>query len=337
MSEIRLDHLNNKYVIIAPERLHRPNLSSKDKRKNSSSICPFCDGNEDLTPPEVFAIRDNTANTPSWKTRVIPNLYKAVQVELEDISKRDGMFESLPGVGAHEILIDTPKHNGNFASFEKEEIENWLRSLIIRIEDLSKDKRLIYLSIFKNHGEGAGSTQEHPHTQLLALPIMPKSEMIFLERNLKYYRRHGRGLVQDVIYNEKMAKRRVIDEVGSFIAFCPYASAFPFEVMIAPAKNIPSLNRCTRNEVNDLGVIIKNVFKMLKKQLGNFDYNLYFRIAPLNANFENETYISNIEKCYTFNLRITPRIYSLAGFEVSTGMAINTVVPEECAKLLRGE
>lgn len=337
MSEIRLDRFHNQYVIIAPERLHRPNIPNNESKKSSSSICPFCDGNEDLTPPEVFAIRDNASNAPSWKTRVIPNLYKAVQVELEDISRRDGMFESIPGVGAHEILIDTPCHNSNFVRFEKEEVENWLRSMIIRIEDLSKDKRLVYLNIFKNYGENAGATQEHPHTQLLALPIMPKSELIFLERNMKYYRRHGRGIVQDIIYNEKIAKTRVIDEVGPFVAFCPYASAFEFEVMIAPTKNIPSLNLCSRSEISDLGVIIKNVFTMLEKQLGDFDYNLSFHIAPLNANFENETYITNLKQCYSFTLRITPRIYRLGGFELSTGMAINSVVPEESAKLLRGD
>jgi len=337
MSEIRLDRLNNQYVIIAPERLHRPNLSNKENKKSSSSICPFCDGNEDLTPNEVFAIRDNKPDTSSWKTRVIPNLYKALQVELEDVSKRDGMFESRPGVGAHEILIDTPCHNNNFVKFTKEEVENWLRSMIIRIEDLSKDRRLIHLNIFKNHGENAGATQEHPHTQLLALPIMPKNEMIFLQRNLEYYRNHGRGIVQDIVANEKMVKSRVIDEVGSFIAYCPYASAFPFEVMITPTKNISSLNRCSRSEVSDLGVIIKNVFKMLEQQLGNFDYNLYFYLAPLNKNFENEIYMDYIEKFYTFTLRITPRIYRLGGFELSTGMAINSILPEECAKLLRGD
>lgn len=336
MSEIRLNHLDNQYVIIAPERLHRPNLSKKENKKNSTSICPFCDGNEDLTPPEVFAIRDNTPNKPSWKTRVIPNLYKALQVELDDVSKRDGMFESIAGVGAHEILIDTPKHDGKFAFFEKEEMENWLRSIIIRIEDLSKDTRLVHLNIFKNYGTNAGATQEHPHTQLLALPIMPKDEMLFLQRNLQYYRRHGRGIVQDLVYNEKVAKKRVIDEVGSFLAFCPYASAFPFEVMIAPTKNISSLNRCSRGEISDLSVIIKNVFQMLKKQLSDFDYNLYFRIAPLNENFENETYMANLDKLYSFNLIIAPKIYHFGGFELSTGMAINTVVPEECAKLLRG-
>ncbi len=337
MSEIRLDRINNQYVIIAPERLHRPNLGDLKIKKSTASICPFCDGNESFTPSEVFAIRDNEKDSPSWKTRVVPNLYKAVQVELEDISRRDGMFESIAGVGAHEILIDSPHHKSDLVDLKKKDIENWLRSMIIRIDDLSNDKRLIHLSIFKNYGPKAGSTQDHPHTQILALPIMPHNELVFLERNIKYYRRHGRGIIQDIVYNEKIAKKRVIYEVGNFIAYCPYASSFPFEVMISPLNSISSLNRCSRKEVSDLALMIKKVFVMLANQLGKFDYNLYFNLSPLNANFENEAYMNYIDKNYSFNIRITPRIYRLGGFELATGMAINSVAPEGCAKLLRGD
>ncbi len=335
MSEIRLDRIHNQQVVIAPERLHRPSLGHHTVKKFSSAKCPFCEGNEDLTPHEVYAIRENEPNGKNWKTRVIPNLYKAVQIELEDISRRDGMFESIPGVGAHEILIDSTAHDGNMVDLGKEGIENWLRSMIIRIDDLSRDKRLIHLSIFKNFGQNAGSTQDHPHTQLLALPVMPQNELVFLERNMKYYRRHGRGIVEDVVYNEKIAKERLLYEVGNFIAYCPFASAYPFEVMIAPIVTISSLNLCSRKEVSDLALIIKGVFEMLDSQLGSFDYNLYFHLAPLNLNFENEEYMSHIDRSYSFSLRITPRIFRLGGFEVSTGMAINSVVPEECAKLLR--
>mgnify|MGYP002629469525 FL=1 len=337
MSEIRLDRVHNQYVIIAPERLRRPDPVKHYAFRVVNATCPFCDGNEDLTPPEVFAIRDNAANSPSWKTRVVPNLYKAVQIELDDISRRDGMFESIAGVGAHEILIDSPFHDRNLVDLDKEQLQNWLRSVIIRIDDLSHDKRLIYLSVFKNYGKNAGATQDHPHTQLLAIPIMPQNELVFLQRNLKYYQRHGRGIIQDIVYNERVAKERVLKESGDFIAFCPYASAYPFEVMITPTKNIASLNKCTRKEVVDLSTVIKSVFEMLRGQLGDFDYNLSFHLPPLNSNFENEPYLESVEKNYAFRIRITPRIYALAGFEISTGMAINSIEPEECAKLLRGD
>ena len=337
MSEIRLDRIHNQYVLIAPERLYRPNIGHTQKKKSSSSACPFCNGNEELTPAEVFAIRDNEPNLPSWKTRVVPNLYKAVQIELEDVSRRDGMFESIPGFGAHEILIDSPCHDCDIAQLDNGSVENWLRSMIIRVEDLRNDSRLIHLSIFKNFGQNAGATQDHPHTQILALPVMPKSELVFLERNMTYYHRHGRGIVEDILHNEIISQKRIVSKIGDFIAFCPFASAYPFEVMIAPLVNISSLNRCNRKQVTDLSALIKIVFEKLNTQLGRFDYNLAFAMAPLNKNFENEQYSNYFDKNYRFTLRVTPRIYNLGGFEISTGMAINSVVPEDCAKLLRGD
>ncbi|MDY0116567.1 MAG: galactose-1-phosphate uridylyltransferase [Sulfurimonadaceae bacterium] len=337
MSEIRLDRVHNQYVLIAPERLHRPSISPKRRGSEKADICPLCEGNEHLTPNEIFALRDNGANNAGWQTRVVPNIYKAVQIELADISKREGMFESIPGVGAHEIIIDGPSHDSTLKNMKAPEIENWLRTIIIRMNDLQNDKRLVFLTIFKNNGKNAGATQEHPHTQLIALPIMTQNEIVFLERNMRYYRRHGRGILEDVLQNELSAKVRVIHEVGNFVAYCPFASSFPFEVMIVPTINISSLNKCSRKDTTDLSIIIKKVFKSLHKQLGRFDYNLYFKNAPLNTNFENETYMGYLDENYRFSLRVTPRIYRIGGFEVATTMFINSVSPEDCAKLLKGE
>lgn len=338
MSEIRLDRIHNQYVLIAPERLHRPDLNkSKSDVNVSERRCPFCEGNESLTPPEVYAMRESMPNTPGWKTRVVPNLYKAVQIELEDKSRRESMFESIPGVGAHEVLIDSPCHNCSLDEMDSQSIENWLRTMIVRIVDLKKDTRFVHLNIFKNFGYKAGASQEHPHTQILALPIMPQDELVFLERNLKYYHRHGRGIMEDILQNEISNKKRIVAEIGSFVAFCPYASSFPFEVMIVPKQNFMSLEQCSREDISSLSVIIKDVFQKLTKQLGKFDYNLYFRLAPINPNFENESYIPYIEKNYRFTLRIIPRIYRLGGFEISTGMGINPVPPEECVSLFNSK
>lgn len=338
MSEIRLDRIHNQYVLIAPERLHRPDLNEpKNCIDSLEHRCPFCEGNESLTPPEVYAMRENMPNTSGWKTRVVPNLYKAVQIELEDKSRRESMFESIPGVGAHEVLIDSPCHDCGLEEIDSQSIENWLRTMIVRIEDLKKDTRFIHLNIFKNFGYKAGASQEHPHTQILALPIMPQDELVFLERNMKYYHRHGRGIMEDILQNEMSDKKRIVAEIGSFTAFCPYASSFPFEVMIVPKHNFMSLEQCSRDDISSLAVIIKDVFQKLTSQLGKFDYNLYFRLAPLNPNFENEGYMPYMEKNYRFTLRIIPRIYRLGGFELSTGMGINPVSPEECVSLFNSK
>nr|WP_321267029.1 galactose-1-phosphate uridylyltransferase [uncultured Sulfurimonas sp.] len=335
MSEIRLDRIHNQYILIAPERLNRLDFTKIKRLEHSNNYrCPFCETNEDLTPPEIYAIRNNTPNTSGWKTRVIPNLYKAVQIELEDKSCREGMFEYIPGVGAHEVLIDSPCHDCTMEELGATGIEFWLRSMMIRMEDLRKDKRFIHLSIFKNSGGMSGATQEHPHTQILALPVMPRDEVVFLSRNMNYYRRHGRGIVEDILQNEIFANKRIVSQVGNFVAFCPYASGFAFEVMIVPKLNFTCLEKCSRDDISDFARIIKDVFKKLTYQLGEFDYNLYFAQAPLNVNFENEPYMDSLDENYRFTLRIVPRIYNLGGFELSTNMMINPVAPEECAKLL---
>jgi len=337
MSEIRFDSIRNRYVIIAPEREHRPNMPRKDFLTTSKETCPFCEDHEQLTPAEIFAIRDNEPNTKGWKTRVVPNLYKAVQIEAEVLSHREGMFEAFNGFGAHEIIIDTPCHSCTIAELDREAVENWLWTMVMRMKDLRKDKRLVSLNIFKNSGQNAGATQAHPHTQLIALPVMPENQLEFLQRNQKYYHVHGRGIVEDVVLNEKLAEERVIAERGSFIAYCPYASFFAFEVIIAPVKVISGLDRCSEEERSDLALLLKSVFEMLDRQLSRYDYNIAVVSAPLNTNFETESYMEEIDQNFTFYLRIMPRIYTLGGFELSTETAINSVAPEKCAKLLRGE
>lgn len=333
MSDIRRDRLNNHYVLIAPERMRRPDKLTGTSVTVTTENCPFCPGHESMTPPEIYSIHDELSK--QWRVRVIPNLYKAVQIELGDQSRIDGMFESRPGVGAHEIVIDTPCHDCRMADLEAEQIGQWLSALSERITDLRKDHRLIHISIFKNQGEGAGATQPHPHTQIIALPVMPHNELSLLERDLQYYRRHGRGKVQDLLENERRLEERIVAHRGNFTAFCPHASSYPFEVMIAPGEGLTILDELNRDDIADLSALIKDVYERLDKELGAFDHNLAFRMAPLNINFENEPFFPYIHNYYRMTIRIMPRIYRLGGFELSTGMLINPVAPEEAAKLLR--
>ncbi len=335
MSEIRRDRLHSQYVLIAPERMRRPDTLTVTPAKSTLKTCPFCEGNEAMTPQEVYAVRENEANASNWKVRVVPNLYKAVQIELEDHSKLTGMFESIPGVGAHEIVIDTPSHDSRMANLSTVEIRDWLSTIAVRIADLRQDNRLIHTSIFKNQGEHAGATQQHPHTQIIALPIIPTNELNLLERHMQYYRRHGRSKVEDILENERLAEVRIISERGDFTAYCPYASAFPFEVIIAPRRALTNLDELNRDDMLNLAELMKEVFVRLDNQLGNFDFNLAFRLAPLNSNFENAPFFSHLKHFYRFTIRIIPRIYRLGGFELSTGMIINPVEPEEAAQLLR--
>jgi len=183
--------------------------------------------------------------------------------------------------------------------------------------------------------EGAGATQPHPHTQILALPIMPDNVLRMMEKNLQYYRGHGRGKVEDILANEIREEIRIVAQRGDFTAYCPFASSYPFEVIIAPRRALMSIDELNRDDIVHLAQLISEVFKRLDVQLGEFDYNLAFNLSPLNSNFENEQYFSHLPKYNRMTIRIMPRIYRLGGFELSTGILINPVEPEEAAKLLR--
>jgi len=335
MSDIRRDRLYDRYVLIAPERMRRPDKLSAKSIVNDIASCPFCEGHEAMTPSEIYAIRDNGKDESGWSIRVVPNLYKALQVEVDNSSQNYGMFESRSGVGAHEIVIDTREHNSRFSTMTLSHIGEWISAIASRIADLRRDSRLVYASVFKNSGEDAGATQPHPHTQIIVLPIMPDNVLRMMEKNLQYYRRHGRGKVEDVLASEIKDGVRIVAQSGDFTAYCPFASSYPFEVIIAPQRALMSIDDLNRDDIADLSKLLSEVFKRLDVQLGEFDYNLAFNLSPLNSNFENEQYFPHLHKYNRMTIRIMPRIYRLGGFELSTGILINPVEPEEAAKLLR--
>ncbi len=329
MSEIRYDLLHNEYIIIAPERLHRPIPTNQTKLHISSSVCPFCPGHEHYAPNEIFSIKvDGT-----WRTRVVPNLYKAVQIETPYESRRDGINERWGGYGAHEIIIDTPKHNADFDTLEHQEIVWWIETIIARISDLKQDRKLISLNIFKNRGLTAGATQSHPHTQIIGLPLMTKRQLATFEHALAYYYDHGRSLHED-IFTFESDKERSLKVTHNFLSYLPFASAFPFETIIL-SKNHSCISAIGQEEKKELSIHIRNAFYALKKELGDFDYNLLLYITPINENFENYTFFDQKEQIFRFFFRITPRIYKIAGYELLSGSMINPVQPELACKLLR--
>jgi UDPglucose--hexose-1-phosphate uridylyltransferase len=323
LSEIRKDFLRNDYVIIAPERLHRP-VEIECKAKTDTKNCPFCPGNEHLAYPEIFSIKNNG----KWQTRVVPNLYKAVMIEAPYKSESVGINEKFEGFGAHEVIIDTPRHIRSF-DMSEEEIFYWLKTIKARVEDLKKDKRLSFINVFKNDGENAGASQTHPHTQIIALPVMSEYQKRYFDFLYGYYLEHGRSALEDLYENEKESERKITLS-GNFLLFAPYASEFAFETAIISKT-------ADMDNLRELSVLMHRLFGSLKKELKEFDFNVIFYFAPLNRNFENEKFFDDIENFYRFFIRIIPRIYKLAGFEIASDIKINPLLPEIVAKLLRGE
>ena len=328
MSEIRYDLLHDEYILIAPERLHRP-IPEASATLPEPRICPFCPGHEELTPQEIFAIRQDGR----WQTRVIPNLYKAVQIETPYDSSCDGINERWGGYGAHEILVDTPLHDATLASMSTQEIFWWLKTIQERVEDLARDPKLVGIDIFKNYGLKAGATQPHPHTQIIALPILSKHQKRAFDHAWRYYQEHGRSLHQDIATFESQ-RERALYETTHFFTFAPYASSFPFETILL-AKEHATIAGMKETLLQELATHFHKLFVALQAELGQFDYNLLFYLPPLNQNFENAHFFGQKERIFRFFVRVTPRIYTLAGFELLTHSAINPVQPELAAKLLR--
>ncbi len=334
MSEFRYDLLNNEQVIIAPNRLTRPNLFQEiDKKSDEKTLCPFCSGHEDMTPPEIFSLK--AKNSSSWDVRVVPNLYKAVQIEATDISNIDGIYEKRDGFGAHEIIIDTPKHIVCFEDLSTLQMKDWLNVIKLRVEDLKKDIRLTYFCIFKNQGQNSGATLPHVHTQLIAMPLIPKNELSNLKYYFNHYKTHGRSIFKDIVDYELEQNKRVINESANFISFCPYASAFSFEVMIMPKVKISSVDALDKKLLDEISELLKDSLSKLKVQIGNFDYNLYIQNPPMQKSYETEEFFDEIDEFYRFYIRIIPRIYKIGGFELQSKIHINPLSPENAAELLK--
>ncbi|MDD2829490.1 MAG: UTP--glucose-1-phosphate uridylyltransferase [Sulfuricurvum sp.] len=331
MSEIRYDSLHDTHVLIAPERLHRPDMIPIQMINQEESVCPFCEGNELMTPKEIYAIRilDSLANGVGWKTRVVPNLYKAVAIEAPH-SYHHGNFGYWDGFGAHEVIIDTSMHKTSMMQWDQQERCDWLKTLRQRVGDLRRDQRISYLSLFKNEGFDAGSTMAHCHTQLIGLPLIPKEIHLMNRYAVDYYKEHHHALIESIISYEEESLVRMVETHGAFSAFCPYASSYPFEVMISSKYHVGQIDTLNESDLDDLATLLGSVLLRLKSELNSFSFNLSISTPPLGEDI-------SLYEAHRLRIRIMPRLYRLGGFEMSSHMMINPVLPELAAKLLRGE
>ena len=338
MSEIRYDRFYDTHVIVAPERLHRPDYAAYAEPEQTMEACPFCEGNEAMTPPEIFALSEGErfSNEGGWRTRVVPNLYKAVQIEAPH-RHHGGTFEHWEGFGAHEVIIDTPRHHTSMRTWNEAETAAWLKTLRARVADLRRDGRIAYISLFKNEGSNAGATQLHSHTQLIGLPLIPKTERHRYERCYLHYNETGEALLATLLKYEEEVGKRIIEKVGEFSAYCPYASAYPFEVMVSSATASGQIDTLGDDQIASLATLLCSLMKRMQRQLGAFHFNLVVVTPPLQSGTVPREMLEQAEKACRFGIRIMPRIYRHGGFEAGTDIVINPVAPELAAKLLRGE
>jgi len=334
--EFRRDPLHNTWVVFAPERQRRPQ-DFASAILQSGNLDPFAEGNERLTPPEVYAARKEKSkpNEPGWRVRVVPNRYPAMRVEGQLEAQPIGLYDRLTGIGAHEVIIETPDGAAALEELPVKAITEVLSSYRERIIDLDKDQRFQHIYIFKNVGPSAGASLSHAHSQLVALPLVPS----FVEGKLNRAREHfilkQRSLFSDILHTERIDGSRLVAENDGYYLFCPFASRFPFELAIFPKRHHPDYTSCTPTELHDLAEVIRFALQRLNAVLEKPGYNLLLHTAPLRRPLTER--FASTRYDYSWHVEIVPRFNALAGFEIGLGAYINTVYPEEAARFLRGE
>ncbi len=338
MPELRKDPVIGRWVIISSERAKRPTdfvAEDKDGENDKAASCPFCPGNESMTPPEIFAYREpgTKPDGPGWYTRVTANKFPALRIEGDLERQGIGMFDKMNGVGAHEVVVESPYHEKRLEDLDLIQVTRVLNAYKERIEDLEKDPRLRYVLVFKNQGKTAGASLAHSHSQIIATPIIPKDVKEKLDGAKSFYDFKERCIYCDVIRQEQAMQERVVVETGGFIAFCPFAPRFPFEVWIMPKRHSCAYTDITSDEVEDLASVMKEVLQRIGKSLKLPPYNFILHTAP--NRIPRRQHWHTLGNDFHWHLEIMPRLTKVAGFEWGSGFYINPTPPEEAARYLR--
>ncbi len=337
MSELRWDPLKLHWVIIATERGRRPRDFQVEPTPPEMTSCPFCYGNEDKTPSELFAIRPSgPPNAPNWTVRVIPNKYPALRIEGEIDSRGYGMYDVRNGIGAHEVIVETPDHSRGMADLTAAELTDVLKAYRARYLDLRNDLRFRYLTLFKNHGTRAGATLSHSHSQLIAVPLTPPVAATELKICRDYYSSKERCIYCDLIAFELQNAVRVVKEFSEFVTMTPYASCFPFELRLYPKKHAHDFALMNDAQLGELAVAMKDMLMRLQVVLKDPPYNFIIHTAPpALPRLGKADYWTSLSFDYHWHMELVPRLTQIAGFEWGTGFYINPTSPEDAALFLR--
>jgi UDPglucose--hexose-1-phosphate uridylyltransferase len=338
LSELRWDPLKKTWVIITNERVRRPRDFIHEREQVHMSACPFCYGREDKTPGEVFAIRPDGSrpNAPGWAVRVIPNKYPVLRIE-GNLDKRGvGLYDMMNGIGAHEVVIETPDHDRSMAELSAGELTDVLKAYRARLLDLRKDARFRYVLIFKNHGVEAGAPIPHSHSQVIAVPITPPMAATELSLCREYYKRKERCLICDLLIQERQEGRRIIRDDGNFVVFAPYASRFPFELRIVPGRHNHDFALMPDQELTSLAEALKDSLLRLRRVLRDPPYNFVLHNSPpMHLRLGKPAYWGSIPYDFHWHIDLVPRLNMNAGYEWATGFYMNPTPPEEAARFLR--
>lgn len=329
MSELRKDPITGRWVIISTERRKRPNdFRLESVRITPDEACPFCEGHEQMTPRELLAHRRNGGppNGPGWDLRVVPNQFPVLRVEGNLERQGEGLFDKMNGIGAHEVIIETPRHEETLATMGDAAVEQVLWAFRERVQDLKQDRRFRYIIVFKNHGAAAGASLDHSHSQLIALPVVPREVRDEVDGARAHFAAKERCVFCDIVRQEVEDGRRFIAENADMVAVAPYAPRFPFETWILPRRHQSLYEDASRQEYAALARLLGDLLRRMNRTLRFPPYNLLIHSAPL---------AEPAGEFFHWHVEIIPTLTKVAGFEWATGFYLNPTAPEEAAQVLR--
>ncbi len=326
MPEFRQNMATREWVIIATERAQRPDQFVRRRVERAplppySETCPFCPGNEDHTPAPTLVIGEPDA----WQVRVVPNKYAALRSDDSNEREKVGLFLKAGGYGVAEVIIETPRHDLSIATMARPHVRMVLEAYRRRKTEIARMNNINFVTLFRNHGERAGTSLEHPHSQLIATPIIPPNVRDQINQSMMSYDSYGTCVYCEMISEETRQKSRLIMDSERFLAFVPFASRSPFEVMILPKQHRPFFGDVSDDELDDLAGVLKTVLAKIHNVLQNPDYNYIIQSAPVG---------DDAVKYFHWYLLIVPRLTTRAGFEMGSGIYINVMAPEQCAHIL---
>ncbi|HOT29646.1 MAG TPA: DUF4931 domain-containing protein [Candidatus Ozemobacteraceae bacterium] len=327
MSEIRHNLLTGEWAVIAPERAKRPGDLAKPKQQAEipayQESCPFCRGNEHLTTEERFRLCSDDGN---WLVRSVPNKFSVLSPVGEVAPRNEPLGETVSGVGLHEVIIETPLHNRPLALFPPEHAEKLIWTYRERFRAFYADPRIRHVILFKNHGDESGASLQHPHSQVVGLPIVPGQVHERADAALHYQMANGDCLVCRMIAEEQRAGSRMVEENDVFTAFIPFAALSPFHIWIFPKAHAACFATLEDAHLRPLTQILQTILGKIYTSLNNPSFN--FVVRSLAVKDAGATY-------FHWYISIIPRVGKAAGFELGTGMYVNPSIPETSARFLR--
>ena len=337
MNQLRRDPVTGRWsIILTQEKSELTDLIGDfPATKQSVEACPFCEGNEYLTPPEIYALRPpgSKPNSPGWQVRVIPDRYPILEARGDVDNHAVGIYDELNGVGKHEILVEHPKHDVNIPEFTPEHLTVVLQTMQLRIRELKKDPRFRYVLIHKNYGEASGNTLKHAYSQILATPITPRRMRDELVNAKEYFTYKERCVFCDIVSQELETRKRVVLDDGQFLVFEPFAAGRPFETWIIPRRHETFFEENTQLEA--LARILIAIFKRLKDVLHDPHYILSLHNGPNISVAAKRRYWKTLKKDFHWHFEIVPRLRNRSSFELGSGIPLNPVPPEQAAAILR--